>query len=391
MIATAPSASATQLRGGGSASDSTDAKDPRVKELAPPPNVEADADASDARDLAVRPTDRKPYFVQGTNGCAGALVAPDMVLTSASCADKYFGPAAPTTVIVGSNKLGTVTAGAERLSVVAGSAVTHPDWDPRSLRGNLMLFKIQPATMNAPLELSPSSWDYFNFDRAITTYGFGRVTPTGGAASRSLLRVDLVPTGTMEEVLSRPDCDDWVLHATNRTAVGVSCGYAEVFNHPLSDACQASTGAPVVDPWGKLVGVASFDDACAEIGADYSRLAYTSVAAGEAYRPWLEHAICSLSASRTYCPPSTAQPTSAPVSSLPPPPRGGWTDGAVCGLGTTCNQCMSRATFWISKGITACGVEPCWPRRTLCAAGTTCNQCCHGSSWKVEDFLTSCN
>jgi hypothetical protein len=55
--------------------------------------------------------------------------------------------------------------------------------------------------------------------------------------------------------------------------------------------------------------------------------------------------------------------------------------------------CMNRATFWISKGITACGVEPGRPRRTLCAAGTHLPPVLPRVQLEgvVEDFFTSCN
>jgi hypothetical protein len=65
--------------------------------------------------------------------------------------------------------------------------------------------------------------------------------------------------------------------------------------------------------------------------------------------------------------------------------------GTVCSLGTTCNTCAEPATYWLSKLATACGTEGCWTRRTVCAAGTTCNNCCGGYSWKWDQFITSCD
>jgi hypothetical protein len=142
-----------------------------------------------------------------------------MVLTSASCRDEFFGPTAPKTVIVGSSKLGELTAGSERLNIVPDSAVPHPDWDPESLNANLLLFKIQRAKTNAPIELSLRE----AVEPTITSFGFGRVTLTGGVASEDLLRVDLLSSG--------PNCAEWV-SMYNPARKGVSCGYAASFVSP---------------------------------------------------------------------------------------------------------------------------------------------------------------
>jgi Trypsin len=372
---------AVQLRGGRSTTELTEAQDSRTKELAPPRDVGMEASNADSRDLEVRPTDRKQYFVQGGDGCAGTLVAPDVVLTSASCRDKFFGPSAPKAVIVGSTRLGELTEGSERLNIVADSAVAHPDWNPQTLNANLLLFKIQPVTTNAPIALS--SQKNATFEQRITTYGFGKVTFSGGFASKDVLRVDLVPAGTVEEKLGWPACTETASRGS-RSAYGVSCGYA-VFGLDLSDACQASVGAPVVDTSGNLHGVSSYDDTCNWIVGPYSSMTYTKVV--DAFLPWLEAATCSMSDSRSYCP-TTAKPSPAPVA---PPSGSTLPDGTLCGLGTTCDRCTNSATYWYSKAMTACGTEPCWPYRTICGAGTTCNQCCHGYSWKAQDFFTSCD
>lgn len=59
-----------------------------------------------------------------------------------------------------------------------------------------------------------------------------------------------------------------------------------------------------------------------------------------------------------------------------------WNDGTLCALGTTCNQCKNKATYWPSKVSTRCGNAPCWGRGTVCGGGTTCNSCCNGSEGK---------
>jgi len=57
-----------------------------------------------------------------------------------------------------------------------------------------------------------------------------------------------------------------------------------------------------------------------------------------------------------------------------------WTDGTRCALGTTCNVCQNSATYWPGLVFTACGSEPCWGEGTTCGSGTTCNTCCSGNS-----------
>jgi predicted phosphodiesterase len=67
-----------------------------------------------------------------------------------------------------------------------------------------------------------------------------------------------------------------------------------------------------------------------------------------------------------------------------------WKDGALCGLGTTCNSCINGYEYWFSKAMTACGAEPKWEDGTLCAAGTTCNQCKNDYSYWYGKAFTAC-
>lgn len=70
--------------------------------------------------------------------------------------------------------------------------------------------------------------------------------------------------------------------------------------------------------------------------------------------------------------------------------RGGppscWTDGTICGAGTTCNNCCNGYSWWTGKVFTACGYEPCWGSGTVCGIGTTCNSCCHGADCPWYQF-----
>jgi hypothetical protein len=70
FVSIARSAIGTPLRGGGSASGSTETKDPQEIELVSPPHVEMDGYNAKSRNLHVYGTDRKQYFVQGVDGCS---------------------------------------------------------------------------------------------------------------------------------------------------------------------------------------------------------------------------------------------------------------------------------------------------------------------------------
>ena len=65
-------------------------------------------------------------------------------------------------------------------------------------------------------------------------------------------------------------------------------------------------------------------------------------------------------------------------------PWGGWADGTLCGLGTTCHRCANEHSYWVGKLMTACGKEKKWKAGTRCLAGTTCESMCEdrlGYSW----------
>lgn len=73
---------------------------------------------------------------------------------------------------------------------------------------------------------------------------------------------------------------------------------------------------------------------------------------------------------------------------------GCWSDGSLCGIGSTCFNCCNQHGYWYGKAMTACGQEPCWGAGRVCGKGTTCNACCNGSSWKWKYFVvyfTFCN
>jgi len=51
-----------------------------------------------------------------------------------------------------------------------------------------------------------------------------------------------------------------------------------------------------------------------------------------------------------------------------------WPDGTLCGIGTTCDRCENEHTYWYGKAMTACGEEPRWGDGTICV-GDACDVC----------------
>jgi hypothetical protein len=153
------------------------------------------------------------------------FLAPDVVLTSATSKDGFFGPGAPISVLVGSTRLGVPREGSERLDIIPDSAVTHPNYDPKTLRANLMLFKIRGATSKTSIVLADHGWHYdsdvepkWNANKVYQTLGFGRVTTTAAPPVRL--------------------CKKWIV-SFNRTTNGMLCGYSfSKTNTPSpSDVC----------------------------------------------------------------------------------------------------------------------------------------------------------
>ncbi len=106
----------------------------------------------------------------------------------------------------------------------------------------------------------------------------------------------------------------------------------------------------------------------------------TATPCGPATGTWADGTLCGVGTTCSNCYNTSTYWFSKTMTACGIEPR--WADGAPCGLGTSCNACNNGfASWWYSKAFTACGVEKCWVGGTLCAAGTSCDRCCSGASW----------
>ena len=93
---------------------------------------------------------------------------------------------------------------------------------------------------------------------------------------------------------------------------------------------------------------------------------------------WEDGALCGLGTTCDHCANTATYWYSKAMTACGTEAR--WGDGALCGLGTSCNACDNPATYWPSKVFTACGAEPCWGTGTRCGKWTTEHQCCGGAT-----------
>lgn len=139
-----------------------------------------------------------PWFVRfpSNAGCQGALVAPDRVLTSATCILTQD----PATVFVGSSTT------SDGLEVSVACNRVHPDYyrTSDSIFNDIAIMKLlQPVNEIAPVELN-TDLNYPPEDIFAATMGFGFIDG-GGPLSPTLQVADLVTVSTYDCQLAFPD------------------------------------------------------------------------------------------------------------------------------------------------------------------------------------------
>jgi trypsin len=242
----------------------------------------------------VAPDGMYPFFVQG-QGCGGTLVARDVVLSAAHCADAFSG-----TVIVGNTRYNVVTDNAQERTILS-DMYTHPQFDINTMVYDYMLFKIEavtepgivPASLNADAS-NPTD------GQVLTVVGFG-TTQEGGDMSDLLQHVLLqaVSTDECERQLESQLDDDDLLSGTTTTLVRDDVMLCAGINEGGYDSCQGDSGGPLLDSDQQVVGIVSWGFGCAQPDSPgvYSRVS------GEI--GWIRSTVCSLSDD----PPSYCDPT----------------------------------------------------------------------------------
>lgn len=206
----------------------------------------ASSDSADSDDSAVGffsevVTSSTPYIVGirstalGINYCAGALIAPQFILTSNDCAPKN---GANESVVIGSL---SAQGNANRAVQVAMSDVAvHPNYNTKTKEFDFLLIKLKSASELTSVALVPTS--RFTYGSTGDMLGWNTTTASSNALHRASVWF-----------LSAKDCGS--LYDSQLCAVGLK----------MTDACYADPGSPlIVTSAGRdvLVGIASKQQGC---------------------------------------------------------------------------------------------------------------------------------
>jgi trypsin len=246
---------------------------------------EQEEDATEPRIVGgdVAPPGRYPFFVQG-QGCGATLVASDVVLTAAHCAEAFmYG-----FVLVGNTRYNDVSEdSAEQLNIVS-DLYLHPQWDESTMQYDYLMFKIEaPAHPDAvPAILNEDATNPVE-DQVLTVVGFGTTEEGGTEMSYYLQHVDLlsIPNDECEQQLAEQFDDGQGTGSLVNDDVMLCAGIAEGGR----DSCQGDSGGPLLDADNTLVGIVSWGPGCARPDSPgvYSRVS------GEI--DWIKSMLCRLS------------------------------------------------------------------------------------------------
>jgi len=239
-----------------------------------------------------------PFFVQMNNGCGGALVAPDIILTAGHC-----GEYTDTQVIIGAYKENKLEDGAQLRECVQW--FRHPNYVRATLDYDFALCKLdEPVTNVTAIEL--------NADNSFLTDGDNLVVIGLG--------------DTQDEAIGYPDIlrDVTVSYLSND-----ACNEVEKYNNVIQDdmlcagvptggkdACQGDSGGPLVKTTVNddrttvytHVGVVSWGYGCAR---PTKPGVYARTSSGY---DWIVEKMCDLESVASVC--TSTQPSGAP-SDLP--------------------------------------------------------------------------
>jgi trypsin len=199
-----------------------------------------------------------PYYAWTAGAippCGGTLIWPDIILTSASCQDKF---------AAGINVGGLFLDGRQSEFLEYVEELLHPQYDATTRQNDLMLVKLNTNSTVLPVQL--------NFDAAndpasgdgLTILGFG-ATVEFGDSSENLLQGDI-------SAVSQVDCDAY--WSTQGVQVDDSLQICAGSASGSPDFCEGDEGGPILSSSGAQVGIISFTDGCGRAGTPgvYTRI-----------------------------------------------------------------------------------------------------------------------
>jgi trypsin len=263
-----------------------------------------------------------PWFVQG-RGCAGTLIAQDMVLTAAHCEGTPFSNRVLLKSLTAYDDIlaGRANAPSGSSTVLTDSQTPNPAYNSNSEANDYMLVKLQGAGAGANAQVVELNFDpsFPVVNQGLRVIGVG-TTSANGATSDFLLQVDV-------NYISNNQCNNFYGQGSIQGNVMICAGVP----NGGKDSCQGDSGGPLFDEASrKQVGVVSWGIGCAE--ASYPGV-YARLSGAE---DWIKGVVCGTNGSNgqsnyppAFCgngptptppPPTPTPPPPSPTPPTPPPP-----------------------------------------------------------------------
>jgi trypsin len=253
-----------------------------------------------------------PWFVQG-RGCAGTLIAQDMVLTAAHCEGTPFSNRVLLKSLTAYDDIlaGRANAPSGSSTVLTDSQTPNPAYNSNSEANDYMLVKLQGAGAGANAQVVELNFDpsFPVVNQGLRVIGVG-TTSANGATSDFLLQVDV-------NYISNNQCNNFYGQGSIQGNVMICAGVP----NGGKDSCQGDSGGPLFDEASrKQVGVVSWGIGCAE--ASYPGV-YARLSGAE---DWIKGVVCGTNGSngQSNYPPAFCgngpTPTPPPPTPTPPPP-----------------------------------------------------------------------
>jgi hypothetical protein len=257
----------------------------------------------------VQDVDSYPWFVQGF-GCAGTLIAEDMVLTAAHCEGSPFDESVLVKSLTAYD-FGRANLPSGKIERLTLSQTPHPDYNSGTQDNDFMLVKIQRIenAQVATLNFEPA---FPLPNQELRVIGVG-ATSEGGQAADFLRQVDV-------DYISNDACRGFYGQNSINDPIMLCAGVGGG-----KDSCQGDSGGPLFDEVSqKQVGIVSWGYGCARpnFPGVYSRLSGAE--------EWIKGVVCGNSTASSdkkpaFCPtgsdpaPSPTPPTPAPAPPAPTP------------------------------------------------------------------------